>query len=45
MQGDMRNALNALQSTVSGFERVTSESVFKVCDSPHPVKVKAAIEL
>lgn len=29
-EGDMRNALNALQSTVSGFGRVTSENVFKV---------------
>ena len=44
-EGDMRNALNALQSTVSGFGKVTSEFVFKVCDSPHPLKVKAAVEL
>ena len=29
-EGDMRNALNALQSTVSGFETVTAENVFKV---------------
>jgi Replication factor C C-terminal domain len=43
-EGDMRNALNALQSTVSGFGIVTSENVFKVCDQPHPQKLKAAIE-
>lgn len=30
-EGDMRNALNALQSTYSGFSHVTSENVFKVC--------------
>lgn len=29
-EGDMRNALNALQSTVSGFSLVTAENVFKV---------------
>jgi replication factor C subunit 2/4 len=34
-EGDMRNALNALQSTVSGFGRVTSENVFKVCPLLH----------
>lgn len=43
-EGDMRNALNALQSTVSGFGQVTSENVFKVCDQPHPQKLRAAIE-
>lgn len=91
-EGDMRNALNALQSTVSGLERVTAENVFKVmilqsititnnhtrpghsftsssvvktprpflsvvislyvrcivtqvCDSPHPHKVRTALNL
>lgn len=29
-EGDMRNALNALQSTVSGFSMVSAENVFKV---------------
>jgi replication factor C subunit 2/4 len=29
-EGDMRNALNSMQSTVSGFGRVSSENVFKV---------------
>ena len=43
-EGDMRNALNALQSTVSGFGHVSSENVFKVCDQPHPLKVRASIE-
>mmetsp|Transcript_39820 Transcript_39820/g.40609 ORF Transcript_39820/g.40609 Transcript_39820/m.40609 type:complete len:339 (+) Transcript_39820:48-1064(+) len=43
-EGDMRNALNALQSTVSGFGHVTSENVFKVCDQPHPVKLRAVIQ-
>lgn len=43
-EGDMRHALNALQSTVSGFNHVTSENVFKVCDQPHPVKLHAVLE-
>ncbi len=44
-EGDMRNALNALQSTVSGFgPHVTAENVFKVCDQPQPKKVKVVID-
>lgn len=39
-QGDMRQALNNLQSTVEGFGLVKSENVFKVCDEPHPLLIK-----
>jgi len=39
-QGDMRQALNNLQSTHEGFGFVKSANVFKVCDEPHPVMVK-----
>lgn len=39
-QGDMRQALNNLQSTSNGFGHVNSENVFKVCDEPHPLLVK-----
>lgn len=39
-QGDMRQALNNLQSTHEGFGVVKSENVFKVCDEPHPLLVK-----
>eukprot|EP00301_Raphidiophrys_heterophryoidea_P016668 c26283_g1_i1.p1 GENE.c26283_g1_i1~~c26283_g1_i1.p1 ORF type:complete len:330 (+),score=79.98 c26283_g1_i1:2-991(+) len=41
--GDMRQALNNLQSTASGFGHVTEENVFKVCDQPHPQKIKAML--
>lgn len=34
--GDMRSALNNLQSTVSGFGLVNKTNVEKVCDSPPP---------
>lgn len=39
-QGDMRQALNNLQSTSNGFGKITSENVFKVCDEPHPLLVQ-----
>ncbi|XP_053987288.1 replication factor C subunit 2 [Hylaeus volcanicus] len=43
-QGDMRQALNNLQSTYNGFGHVNSENVFKVCDEPHPLLVKEMLE-
>lgn len=38
-EGDMRQALNNLQSTFRGYGSVTAENVFKVCDQPHPEAV------
>jgi len=43
-EGDMRNALNNLQATYSGFENVTDVHVFKVCDTPHPVVLKRVLD-
>eukprot|EP01068_Selenidium_serpulae_P012084 Selendium_serpulae@DN5767_c0_g1_i9.p2 len=43
-EGDMRNALNNLQSTVNGFGFVNRENVLKVCDMPPPSKVKILLE-
>lgn len=40
--GDMRQAVNSLQSTWAGFGFVTPENVFKVVDQPHP---KVATEI
>ena len=28
-QGDMRQAINNVQSTIAGFERITADNVFK----------------
>lgn len=39
----MRQAINNLQSTHTGFGFVSAENVFKVCDQPHPVTVQAII--
>jgi len=43
-EGDMRNALNNLQSTVAGFGHVSMESVYKVCDQPHPSVILKILE-
>ncbi|KAK7546251.1 P-loop containing nucleoside triphosphate hydrolase protein [Phyllosticta citricarpa] len=43
-EGDMRQAINNLQSTHAGFGIVNGDNVFKVVDSPHPVKVQAMIK-
>ena len=43
-EGDMRQALNNAQATVAGFGLISSENVFKVCDQPHPLLIKSALE-
>lgn len=43
-QGDMRQAVNNLQSTHNGFGHINSENVFKVCDEPHPVLIKTMLQ-
>ena len=40
----MRQAINNLQSTWSGFGFVSSENVFKVCDQPHPIIIQNILE-
>ncbi len=42
-EGDMRQAINNLQSTVAGFGFVNGENVFKIVDSPHPLIIKKMI--
>ena len=42
-EGDMRQAINNLQSTWSGFGFVSGDNVFKVCDQPHPILVQDII--
>nr|XP_002130063.1 replication factor C subunit 2-like [Ciona intestinalis]XP_018671143.1 replication factor C subunit 2-like [Ciona intestinalis] len=43
-QGDMRQALNNLQSTHQGFSFINSDNVFKVCDEPHPLLLKTMLD-
>lgn len=42
-EGDMRQAINNLQSTWAGFGFVSPDAVFKVCDLPHPVTINKMI--
>lgn len=42
-EGDMRNALNNLQATYSGFGFISDTNVFKVCDQPHPTVVRSIV--
>ncbi|KFZ06370.1 hypothetical protein V501_07467 [Pseudogymnoascus sp. VKM F-4519 (FW-2642)] len=43
-EGDMRQAINNCQSTWAGFGFVSGDNVFKVVDSPHPIKVQAMLK-
>lgn len=43
-EGDMRQAINNLQSTWSGFGFVNQENVFKICDQPHPIVIRSMVK-
>ncbi|XP_067633814.1 replication factor C subunit 2 isoform X1 [Eurosta solidaginis] len=43
-QGDMRQALNNLQSTAQGFGVINGANVFKVCDEPHPMLIQDMLQ-
>lgn len=38
--GDMRNAINMLQSSYIGFDRVDQNSLVRICDQPSPIQIK-----
>eukprot|EP01062_Namystynia_karyoxenos_P018194 TRINITY_DN16762_c0_g1_i1.p3 TRINITY_DN16762_c0_g1~~TRINITY_DN16762_c0_g1_i1.p3 ORF type:complete len:358 (+),score=141.67 TRINITY_DN16762_c0_g1_i1:93-1166(+) len=42
-EGDLRAAINTLQSCAAGFTVVNAEAVFKVVDQPHPTVVEDVI--
>lgn len=42
-EGDMRQAVNNLQSTWTGMSLVNPDNVFKVCDQPHPIIMRAIL--
>ncbi|KDN36284.1 P-loop containing nucleoside triphosphate hydrolase protein [Tilletiaria anomala UBC 951] len=43
-EGDMRQAINNLQSTWTGSGFVSPDNVFKVCDQPHPRVIRAVLK-
>jgi len=42
-EGDMRQAVNNLQSTHVAFGLVDADNVFKVCDQPHPLMAQSIL--
>merc|ERR1712066_478393 len=42
--GDMRNAINTLETTYHGFQMISEEKVMKVVDEPHPMVVKRMVD-
>ena len=38
-KGDMRIALNNIQSTVAGFKKITYKNILSICNTPRPEKV------
>lgn len=43
-EGDMRQAINNLQSTVAGFGFVNDVNVFKIVDQPHPLVIQKILQ-
>lgn len=43
-EGDMRQAINNMQSTHSGFGFINPENVYRVCDQPHPTVISGIVE-
>jgi len=43
-EGDMRNAINTLQSCVMGFGHVTQDTIMKICDQPSPKMTKNILQ-
>lgn len=43
-QGDLRQAINNLQSIADGYGEVTYKNVFTICDEPHPMYLKPMIQ-
>ena len=39
-QGDLRQAINNLQLTYNGYEKIVPSNVYKLCDKPHPEIIK-----
>ena len=42
--GDIRQAINNLESVYNTYEEITKESVFKICDKPKPHIIKGIFD-
>lgn len=43
-EGDLRQAINNMQSTFSGFGFISPENVYRVCDQPHPTVITSIVD-
>ncbi len=43
-EGDLRQAINNMQSIFSGFGFINHENVYRVCDQPHPTGIASIID-
>lgn len=43
-EGDMRQAINSLQATYTGFGEIKKEYVFRVCDVPNIEVIKKVLQ-
>jgi replication factor C subunit 2/4 len=43
-EGDLRQAINNMQATFSGFGYVSPENVYRVCDQPHPTIIASIVD-
>ena len=44
-KGDVRQAINNLESTFFGFKKLTTENVYKICEKPPEFDIKNVIQL
>ena len=42
-QGDIRSAINCLESTFFGYEKITDENIYKICEKPPHIQIENLI--
>lgn len=42
--GDIRQAINNLESVYNTYEKITKDNVFKICDKPKPIVIKGIFD-
>ena len=42
-QGDIRSAINCLESTYFGYNKITDENIYKICEKPSHIQIKNLI--
>ena len=42
-QGDIRSAINCLESTYFGYDKITDENLYKICEKPPHIQIENLI--